>query len=35
VDLAEVDPRSGEYRRSIVKATDPERYGIDVAWYFS
>ncbi|MBA2564539.1 MAG: HD domain-containing protein [Gemmatimonadetes bacterium] len=34
VDLAERDPASGEYARTIVKVTDPEKYGISVGDYF-
>jgi len=34
VDLGEVD-EGGEYRRSIVKVTDPDRYGLTVSDYFS
>lgn len=35
LDLAEVDPETGERVRSIIKTTDPERYGIDVKSYFT
>lgn len=34
VDLSEVDPATGKPRRSIIKTTDPERYGINVGDYF-
>lgn len=34
VDLAEVDPATGAPRRAIIKATEPERYGIHVGDYF-
>ena len=33
-DLAEGDPATGLPRRTIIKTTDPERYGIRVADYF-
>jgi HD-GYP domain-containing protein (c-di-GMP phosphodiesterase class II) len=34
VDLAETDPGTGQPRRTIVKATDPDRYGLRVGDYF-
>ena len=34
VDLAEIDPVTAKFRRSIVKSLDAERYGIRVADYF-
>jgi HD-GYP domain-containing protein (c-di-GMP phosphodiesterase class II) len=34
VDLAEVDPATGSPRRSVVKTSDPDKYGIDVGEYF-
>jgi HD-GYP domain-containing protein (c-di-GMP phosphodiesterase class II) len=34
VDLAAADPQTGRPLRSIIKATEPEHYGIDVADYF-
>jgi HD-GYP domain-containing protein (c-di-GMP phosphodiesterase class II) len=34
VDLSEIDPATGRARRSIIKTTDPERYGINVGDYF-
>jgi len=34
VDLAEADPTTGAFSRTIVKALDPEAYGIEVADYF-
>ncbi len=34
VDLGEVDPETGEARRTVIKTTDPERYGIKVSDYF-
>jgi HD-GYP domain-containing protein (c-di-GMP phosphodiesterase class II) len=34
VDLAELDPASGRPARTIIKTTDPERYGINVGDYF-
>jgi HD-GYP domain-containing protein (c-di-GMP phosphodiesterase class II) len=34
VDLSEVDPVTGNLRRTIIKTTDAERYGIRVAEYF-
>jgi hypothetical protein len=34
VDLTEVDPATGRPRRTIIKTTDPERYGIHVGDYF-
>jgi hypothetical protein len=34
VDLSERDPGTGEPRRTIVKVTEPERYGIDPGDYF-
>jgi len=34
VDLAEIDPVTASFRRSIVKSLDPDRYGINVADYF-
>jgi HD-GYP domain-containing protein (c-di-GMP phosphodiesterase class II) len=33
-DLSELDPATGKPRRSIIKTTDPERYGINVGDYF-
>lgn len=33
VDLAEIDPETGEPRRTIIKTLEPERYGIRVADY--
>jgi HD-GYP domain-containing protein (c-di-GMP phosphodiesterase class II) len=34
IDLAETDPASGKPLRTIIKTTDPERYGIHVGDYF-
>jgi HD-GYP domain-containing protein (c-di-GMP phosphodiesterase class II) len=34
IDLSEVDPASGRPRRTIIKTTDPDRYGIHVGDYF-
>ena len=34
LDLSEIDPASGKPRHSIIKTTDPERYGINVGDYF-
>jgi HD-GYP domain-containing protein (c-di-GMP phosphodiesterase class II) len=34
VDLTEVNPETGQTRRTIVKSTDPERYGLRVGDYF-
>jgi HD-GYP domain-containing protein (c-di-GMP phosphodiesterase class II) len=34
VDLSEIDPATGGPRRTIIKTTDPERYGINVGDYF-
>jgi hypothetical protein len=34
VDLTEVDPKTRDFRRAILKAIDPEKYGISVADYF-
>jgi HD-GYP domain-containing protein (c-di-GMP phosphodiesterase class II) len=34
VDLTETDPATGLPRRTIIKTTDPERYGIHVGDYF-
>jgi HD-GYP domain-containing protein (c-di-GMP phosphodiesterase class II) len=34
LDLSETDPATGTPLRSIIKTTDPERYGIDVGDYF-
>jgi putative nucleotidyltransferase with HDIG domain len=34
VDLAEIDPASARFRRSIIKSLDPDKYGINVADYF-
>jgi HD-GYP domain-containing protein (c-di-GMP phosphodiesterase class II) len=34
LDLAETDPASGKPLRTIIKTTDPERYGIHVGDYF-
>jgi len=34
VDLTEVDPATGRPLRSIIKTTDPEKYGIRVGDYF-
>ncbi|HEX6937826.1 MAG TPA: HD domain-containing phosphohydrolase [Longimicrobiales bacterium] len=33
-DLSETDPATGQPRRTIIKTTDPEKYGIRVADYF-
>lgn len=33
VRLDQIDPRTGEARRSIIKTADPKRYGVDVAEY--
>src|SRR5690606_31888076 len=33
-DLTEMDPETGYPRRTIIKTTDPEKYGIRVADYF-
>jgi HD-GYP domain-containing protein (c-di-GMP phosphodiesterase class II) len=35
LDLAEKDPATGAPRRSIIKTTDPERYGINIKDYFA
>jgi hypothetical protein len=34
VDLSEVDPATGSARRSIIKTSDPEKYGIKISEYF-
>jgi HD-GYP domain-containing protein (c-di-GMP phosphodiesterase class II) len=34
VELAERDPATGQYARTIIKIADPDRYGIRVADYF-
>ena len=34
VDLAERDPATGEHVRTIVKVTEPEKYGIRISEYF-
>jgi hypothetical protein len=34
LDLAETDPATGKPLRTIIKTTDPERYGIHVGDYF-
>ncbi len=34
VDLTDLDPRTRRFRRTIIKALDPDRYGISVADYF-
>jgi hypothetical protein len=34
VNLAERDPATGGYMRTIVKVTEPEKYGIRVGEYF-
>ena len=34
LDLSETDPATGKPLRSIIKTTDPERYGIHVGDYF-
>jgi HD-GYP domain-containing protein (c-di-GMP phosphodiesterase class II) len=34
LDLSETDAETGKPRRSIIKTTDPERYGINVGEYF-
>jgi putative nucleotidyltransferase with HDIG domain len=34
VDLAEIDPGTAGFKRSIVKSLDPDQYGINVAEYF-
>ena len=33
-DLSEVDPSTGHPRRTIIKTTDPEKYGINIGDYF-
>lgn len=33
-DLSELDPDTGRSRRSIIKTTDPDKYGINVGDYF-
>ncbi|MBI5182172.1 MAG: hypothetical protein HZA06_04575 [Nitrospirae bacterium] len=33
-DLTEIDPDTGKYKRSIVRAEDPRKFNIDVAEYF-
>jgi HD-GYP domain-containing protein (c-di-GMP phosphodiesterase class II) len=35
VDLSEIDPATGSPRRTIIKTTDPDKYGIRVAEYFA
>ncbi|HET7273676.1 MAG TPA: HD domain-containing phosphohydrolase [Longimicrobiaceae bacterium] len=35
IDLSELDPVTGNPIRTIIKTTDPERYGIDVKQYFT
>jgi HD-GYP domain-containing protein (c-di-GMP phosphodiesterase class II) len=35
VDLSEIDATSGSPRRTIIKTTDPEKYGIRIADYFA
>lgn len=34
VDLSEIDPATGDPRRSIIKTTDPDKYGIKISEYF-
>ncbi|MDB4951029.1 MAG: hypothetical protein JWM27_3678 [Gemmatimonadetes bacterium] len=34
VDLSELDPATGKPLRTVIKTTDPERYGINVGDYF-
>ncbi len=34
VDLSDLDPGTGKFRRTIVKSLDPDKYGIRVADYF-
>ncbi len=34
VDLTELEPATGTPRRSVVKTSDPDKYGIDVGEYF-
>jgi HD-GYP domain-containing protein (c-di-GMP phosphodiesterase class II) len=34
LDLSEIDPETGQQRRTIIKTTDPEKYGINVKDYF-
>ena len=34
VDLSELDPATGQPIRTILKTSDPERYGIRVSDYF-
>jgi hypothetical protein len=34
IDLAEIDPITAKFRRSIVKSLDADKYGINVADYF-
>jgi hypothetical protein len=33
IDLSEVDPSTGMPARTIIKTTDPEKYGVKVADY--
>lgn len=33
-DLSEIDPATGHPKRTIIKTTDPEKYGINVGEYF-
>jgi putative nucleotidyltransferase with HDIG domain len=35
LDLSQVDPETGAPLRTVVKATDPERYGINIKDYFA
>ncbi len=35
IDLAQNDPATGAPKRSIIKTTDPEKYGIDIKEYFA
>jgi hypothetical protein len=34
IDLAEIDPTTAKFRRSIVKSLDADKYGVRVADYF-
>jgi hypothetical protein len=34
VDLAEMDPETMEYKRTIVKSLDPYKYNIQISDYF-
>jgi hypothetical protein len=34
IDLTEMDPETMEYKRTIVKSLDPDKYNIQISDYF-